>query len=178
MNIAQFSAFHDALNAAIKNQTPANMIRRNEARTVLEKSIRGMVNQFLRFPPITDADRKEMGIPIRDTIRTPHTKVEEMVDMLIKLRNENELMVHFRQRGADNRAKPTGYDGAVIIWCISDTEPATLKEYGEHTLASKTPYAVKFDTHESGKRVWFRAAWQNARGILGDYCEAKSAVVP
>jgi len=119
-----------------------------------------------------------MGIPIHDTIRTPHTKVDEMVDMLIKLRNENELIVHFRQRGVDHKAKPTSYDGAVIIWAIGDTEPDNLKDYQGHTLASKSPYAVKFDTHESGKRVWFRAAWQNNRGILGDYCEVKSAVIP
>jgi hypothetical protein len=54
------------------------------------------------------------------------------------------------------------------------------EDYGDlkHSLASRTPYPLKFDTHDSEKRVWIRIAWQNARGILGDYCEAKTAIVP
>jgi hypothetical protein len=101
-----------------------------------------------------------------------------MVSFEIQIRRENELMIHFSQRGVNSKAKPTNYDGAVIIWTISEEEPASLDGYVKHSLASRTPYALKFDTHDSGKRVWIRIAWQNARGILGDYCEAKTAIVP
>jgi len=79
---------------------------------------------------------------------------------------------------ATNKAKPKGYDGAVIIWCINDVEPVTLNKYEGHSLASRTPYAVKFDTHDSGKRAWFKICWQNGRGILGRFSEAISAIVP
>jgi len=174
----QFNAFHDALNMSIKNQTPANNIRRNEARTVLEKSIRGMVNQFLRFPPITDADRKEIGIPIRDTIRTQRTTVHETVEFIFETRGTNNLIIRFWQTGSDSKARPKGFSGAVIIWALSEEEPATNDDYTKHTLATRTPHTIEFDNRDSGKRVWVKICWQNARGIVGRWCEAKSAVVP
>jgi hypothetical protein len=60
------------------------------------------------------------------------------------------------------------------IWTISEEEPTSLDGYVKHSLASRTPYALKFDTHDSGKRVWISIAWQNARGVLGDYCKEKN----
>jgi len=176
--LSQFSAFQDALNKSTRNPTPANIIRRNEARAVLEKTIRNMVNQFLRFTPITDADRKEMGIPIRDTVRTPHTTVSETVEFIFETRGTNNLKIRFWQTGSDSKARPKGFSGAVIIWALSEEEPATNDDYIGHTLATRTPHTIEFDNHDSGKRVWVKICWQNARGILGRWSEAKSAIVP
>jgi len=176
--VEKMNILHSAQENMIKDDSRQQHEKRNMAHKECEKALRHFIKFYLRNPIITRDELVAMGIPPLDNVRTQHTKVEEAVDMLIKLRYENELIVHFRQRGADNRAKPKGYDGAVIIWAIGDAEPDNLKDYDGHVLASKTPYAVKFDTHKSGNRVWFRAAWQNARGIIGEYCEAKSAVIP
>ena len=60
---------------------------------------------------------------------------------------------------------------AVGLYCIHPQCSSA-----NHRLASKkSPY---FDTHYSGKRVWMRACWQNARGNLGRWSEAKTAIVP
>jgi len=142
------------------------------------KTLRAFVNQFLRFPPVTNADRVEMGIPNHDTIRTDHSVVKEEVDFVIHLNNIRELKIDFWIHGADNKAKPHGYDGAVIIWGISGSAPANPDDLPHHAMASRTPFIIHFDEEERGKTVQIALAWQNERGIIGQWSEYKGAIVP
>jgi hypothetical protein len=64
-----------------------------------------------------------MGIPNKDLIRTPHIDVTEVVEFELKLRNIREVLVNFWIKGADHKAKPDGYDGAVIVWDVLDAPP-------------------------------------------------------
>jgi len=152
--------------------------RRNAAQRALTSEIRELVRFYLRRKVVTDADLKAMGIPPIDTIRTAHKNVTETVDFRIVINGTNNIIVDFRQSGAIHRAKPAGYDGAVLVWAISETEPKRDEEYNFHSLASRTPYTIEFDNQMSGKRVWVRAMWQNARGITGRLSEAQTAIIP
>jgi hypothetical protein len=170
--------FEEAFNSTPRDSTRSQIASRNAAQKECERFIRYFIRFYVRHPSVPDSILITLSIPPIDTVRTTHFEVNEKVDFIIRIRSENELIVDFWQRGHTSKAKPSGYDGAVVIWTFSDEEPATLDNYLRHSLASRTPYALKFDTHDSGKRVWIRIAWQNARGILGDYCEAKSAIIP
>jgi len=172
------SAFQTAYQATQGSHSPAQTLARNEAQAAATRVIRAFVNQFLRFPPVTNVDRLEMGIPNHDTIRTDHTVVTEMVDFVIHLSTIRELMVDFWIQGEEHRAKPSGYDGAVIIWGLRDTPPEHPDELPHHTMASRTPYALLFEEPERGQTVQIALAWQNERGILGRWSEYKSAVIP
>jgi len=173
-----FDSFNDFLEAASTSPTPANIHRRQESQAAVTALLRAFVNQFLRFPPITDADRIEMGIPVHDTIRTDHFVVTENVDFVIHLSAIRELVIQFWQQGADHRAKPTGYEGAVIIWGIADAPPENPEELTHHIMASRTPFTLHFDEEERGKTVYVALAWQNERGIRGAWSEYKTAIVP
>jgi hypothetical protein len=174
------SVFDNAFLATEGQHTPAQRLARVEAQAEFTRLIREFVNEYLRFArAVTDVMRKELGITIRDTIRTVHKVVNETVDFVIHVRGTNNLIIDFWQTGRHpSKAKPRGYDGAVLIWAFSENEPISNEHYTHHTLCSRTPYTIEFDTHDSGRRVWIRMCWQNARGILGRYSEAKSAIVP
>jgi hypothetical protein len=45
-------------------------------------------------------------------------------------------------------------------------------------MASKTPHALEFTEEERGKTVYIAATWQNERGIIGNWSEIQSAVIP
>jgi len=173
-----YRMFEEAFAATLGAHTPAQNLARTEAQAECTRILRAFVNQFLRFPPVTNVDRVEMGIPNHDTIRTDHKVVTEMVDFVIHLSNIRELVVSFWIQGSDHRAKPHGYDGAVIIWDIRDTPPETPEELMHHTMASRTPFTLHFEETQRGKTVYVALAWQNERGILGAWSEFKSAVVP
>jgi hypothetical protein len=170
--------FEEAFNEALAHPTPANTLRRQEAQTATAAILREFVNQFLRFPPITNPDRAEMGIPNHDTIRTDHKVVTEIVDFVIHLSSIRELVVDFWIQGSGHKAKPHGYDGAVIIWGLRDTPPETPDQLEHHTMASRTPFTLHFDETERGKTVYIALCWQNERGIRGPWSETQTAVVP
>jgi hypothetical protein len=113
-----------------------------------------------------------------DTIRTPHIDVSEMVDFVIHLSSIRELLVDFWVQGEAHKAKPHGYDGAVIIWGIRDTPLNQPDELPHHTMASRTPHTLTFDEAQRGKTVQIALAWQNERGILGQWSEYKLAIIP
>ena len=173
-----FDTFEDALNAATGAHTPAQTLARQEAQAAATAELRAFVNQFLRFPPVTNVDRVEMGVPNHDTIRTDHFVVTENVDFVIRLSAIRELVINFWIQGADHRAKPTGYEGAVIIWGIADAPPENPEELTHHIMASRTPFTLHFDEEERGKTVYVALAWQNERGIRGTWSEYKTAIVP
>ena len=58
-----YSKFQQAHSAALGMHTSAQILARNEAQAEAAKSLRVFVNQYLRFPPVTNVDRVEMGIP-------------------------------------------------------------------------------------------------------------------
>jgi hypothetical protein len=173
-----YQLFTEALAAALAAPTHANILRRQEAQAATTAILREFVNQFLRSPPVTNPDRAEMGVPNHDTVRTDHTVVTETVDFVIHLSTIRELKIDFWIQGSSHKAKPEGYDGAVIIWGIKDTPPATPDQLEHHTMASRTPFTLHFDETERGKTVQIALAWQNERGIIGQWSEYKSAIVP
>ena len=84
----------------------------------------------------------------------------------------------FGCRARPTRRNPRGYDGAVIIWDIRDTPPAHPDELTHHTMASRTPFILHFEETQRGKTVFIGLAWQNERGIIGEWSEYKSAIIP
>ena len=170
--------FIAAYNVTMGPHTAPQNLARQEAQEAATRVVRAFVNQFLRFPPVTNVDRAEMGVPNHDTIRTDHTVVTEEVDFVIHLSSIRELIIDFWIQGADHKAKPHGYDGAVIIWDIKDTPPDTPDDLNHHTMASRTPFTLHFEETERGKTAYVALAWQNERGIIGAWSALKSAVIP
>ena len=173
-----YDAFKEAFELTTGPHSPAQTLDRNEKQAAATKGARGLTNQYLRFAPVTNVDRLEMGIPNHDTIRTNHTEVNELVEFLVNPGTIRQVTVDFWVKGADNKAKPAGYDGAVIIWEVLDEPPADYSALVHHALASRTPYRLHFDESERRKQVYVAMAWQNARGIMGEYSEIKSVYIP
>jgi hypothetical protein len=173
-----FERFCAAQDEAEITPTHANILRRQEAQAATTALLRAIVNQYLRFPPVTNVDRAAMGIPNHDTIRTDHKIVTKTVDFVIHLSVIRELSIDFWIQGAAHKAKPEGYDGAVLIWGIADAPPEKPEDLEHHIMASRTPFTLHFDETERGKTVYVALCWQNERGITGAWSEYKSAVVP
>jgi len=144
--------------------TPAQTAAKNGARKRAEAAIRPFVQRYLRWPPVQDEDRVNMRIPNRDAIRTEHHEVSEGVELEISLRKIRELLVNFWVKGSSDRAKPKGYDGAVVVWGVLDAPPERPGDLRNHRMASRTPHVIEFDETE--------------RGNLGAFSEIQSAVVP
>ena len=174
----KYNAFVTAFNAALPPSRSPDIIARQNAQKECTKALREFVRQYLHFAPVTDVDRAEMGIPKRDAVRTDHTAVTERVDYTIHLKGIRELVVDFKVLGSERKAKPVGYDGAVIIWGITDKPAENPGALPNHTLASRTPCTLRFNETDRGKTATIALAWQNDRGITGPWSDYKTAIVP
>jgi hypothetical protein len=174
----QFDEWAHIFEKTLVPHIPQLTAEKNRVRLASERALRHFVNRFLRFEPVTDLDRDKMHIPNRDLIRTPHIDVTEVVEFELKLRNIREVLVNFWIKGQTHKAKPAGYDGAVIVWDVLDTPPATVSDLTLHTMASRTPHALEFDETERGRTVYIAASWQNERGLIGQWSEIQNAVIP
>jgi hypothetical protein len=159
--------------------TPVQRKEKTRVRKAEERVLREFVNMYLRHRPVTDADRDAMGIPNHDATRTDHIEVPETVDFVLHLRDIREIIIEFWIKGAAHKAKPDGYDGAVIIWAVGDAPFAHIDDIkGDHEMASRTPHALRFTDDQRGKTVSIALCWQNGRGLRGAWSEIKSAVIP
>jgi hypothetical protein len=108
-----------------------------------------------------------------------HKVVTEQVTFAFIPAPPQNITVDFWQSHIEtSKRKPTGYDGAVFIYHIGTDEPAETTGYEFNTMASRRPFSFHFATENRGQRVWFRAAWQNERGVRGDFCPAQMAIIP
>jgi hypothetical protein len=157
----------------------AQLAARNAAKRELTALLRGIVKFYLRRKIVADPDLIAMGIPPLDNIRTMRTSVTEGVEFVLRLNYFRQIVVDFWQQGVEHsKAKPTAYDGAVIVWNIGSEQPAKVADFKYHAMASRRPFTIEFADAERGKTVWFALAWQNKRGIRGKWSDFKSAIIP
>jgi hypothetical protein len=151
---------------------------KNAARTTLVGLIRGLVNFRLKNPVITDAQRIAMGLHVHDTTPTtipaPTSRPELDIDVL----DVRRLKVVFHDMGSASKAKPYGVNGAVILYAVLDTPPASPAALTRSVLATHTPFTLEFTEEERGKTVYVAICWQNEKGEKGPWSEIESAIVP
>jgi len=185
----ELNRLNSARNAALAsmNDAEANKGDRH-LNAVAKQSLDTLIN-FMRvmhrrrftMPPLETADFVLLGMPAPDRTRTAHTVVNEHVEFGARPVANGQIALDFRQAGAAHKAKPTGYDGAVIVWSVIETgqelptNPADLKD---HVMASRTPHILTFKESDRGKSVVISMAWQNERGITGAWAPIKRTIVP
>ena len=175
----KLESFLNAQDEISNDPTRFQIAHRNKMQRELTATVRFIIRFYLRRPIVTDPELIAMGIPPIDHIRTMHKVVTEKVEFVLQLRAIRQIAVDFWQQGVEHsKAKPRGYDGAVLIWNIGDERPQEADEFQHHTMASRRPFIIDFLDEDRGKTLWAALAWQNERGIRGEWSEFKSAVIP
>jgi hypothetical protein len=176
--IDEYGEWYTAYAPTLKPHTSLETLSRQKAYKKAANVLRGFINQYLRFPPVTDVDRLALGIRNPDPVRTSRSVPHEEVDFFFQLKYKQKLIVHFKVRGAVGKAKPHSYHGAVIAWDLLDKPPARLSELTRHVTATRTPYTMEFDEADRGKTMYAALHWQNGKGKDGAWSEIQSAIVP
>ena len=175
----QLENFLNAQEDITNDPSRSKIAFRNAAQREATAVVRFIIRFYLRRPEVTDSDLIAMGIPPIDNIRTMHKVVTEKVDFVIQISGIRRIIVDFWVQGVEHsKAKPKGYDGAVLVWNIGDDRPTEAEDFQLHTMASRRPFIIEFLDEDRGKTVWVALAWQNERGIRGEWSEFKSAIIP
>jgi hypothetical protein len=175
---AAYTAWHTAFEKTTGPHTKVDTEAKNNAKKAAEGVLRPFVNRYLRYDPVTNEDRTAMGVPNKDTVKTPVPPPPTRPEFRLAVKDTRRISVHFKDQGVESKAKPYGYDGAVIYWAVSDTPITDTAQLVHSTLATRTPYILEFAEADRGKTVYTALCWQNEKGDKGSPTEIQSTVVP
>jgi hypothetical protein len=173
-----YDTWSAAYEATIGPHTNVDTEAKNDAKKAAKAVIRPFVNQYLRFPPVTDEDRTAMGIPNHDTKPTPVPRPGDIPE--VEALTPKPRVLHFRFRRANMKrwGKPEDVHGMELVWVISDTPPEHIRELVHSSFATKSPLELSFDEDQRGKRLYYATRWETGTVKKGDFSEIFSAIVP
>jgi hypothetical protein len=166
--------------AHIAAQTAAEgaLQTKKNTRDLYESSLRSLVRRIQGLPTLTDAQRAEMSISLRETPRTvtgvPNTRPVATVDTSQRLRHTISFT---DETTPESRAKPDGVMGCEIWVKIGDpapTDPDQLQFLGTDT---RTPYIATYSGQEAGKVAHYMLRWVNTKGEQGPWSQTVSATI-
>lgn len=157
---------------------PQLTAEKNRVRAVSERSLRLFVNRFLRFEPVSDLDRDEMGIHNRDTVRTKQPAPATVPEIETDTSLIRALRFRLRDMGSTHWAKPDHARAMELAWEMRDDRPAAVGEMGHFEVATANPITLTFMDGQRGSRVFFAARWINNTALKGPWSDIKSAFIP
>ena len=159
-----FLAWETAYAAVIGPHTKVDTEAKNDAKKAATAFVRAFVNQFLRFPPVTDEDRTAMGIPNRDTHPTPINPPETGPVYTVAQKGPRMLEVIYRNGNLGRKgSKPPGVQGARIFYGVFDTPPARQDDLPASVWATRCPHIIEFPETDRGRRAYFALKWEIRR---------------
>jgi len=168
--------------------TPDKTAARNEARRRAEHVLRPFVQRYLKWPPVTDADRANMELLIRDTTptQTGAPKAQAGGDLvfpgvhMVEVRNirpvglaDDKKRDKYGVRIHYGILSPTGEPGK---WRIS-SEPRTGEDLPHSLLTRRKKHLFNFDG-ESANWIFICLCYENTKGERGPFGSILKAAIP
>jgi hypothetical protein len=177
---AVYDLWHTAYLKTIGPHTNVDTEAKNDAKAAARAVIRPFVNQYLRFPPVTNEDRTAMGIPNKDTHPTPRKPPETAPLFSIVQAGPRALGIVYRDGDKGRKgSKPKGVDGARIYYGVFDAPVADQEELPASVWATRCPHIIRFREADRGKRAWFALKWELRKEHgEGPWSEIQSEIVP
>ncbi|MDR1899712.1 MAG: hypothetical protein LBQ55_06885, partial [Treponema sp.] len=172
-----YAAWYTAYAPTLKPHLPSETLTKNQAKKAADAVIRLFVNKYLRYLPVTDAERREMELPVRDTTPSPRPDPPTRPEFSIEGKKTRLVEVDFQDEGSESKAKPEGYAGAVIYWIAAAAPVTDPKKLPNSVLATSTPHILEFEEEDRGKIVSVALCWQNTKGRKGTATEVQTAIV-
>jgi hypothetical protein len=169
-------AFKVAMDPATR--THATVVEKQEVRKEFEAVLRPFIKGRLAYNElVSDADRKEMGLPVHDKKPTPVGPVKSRPELEVKRFELDEHRIVARDSVTKGTGKPAGVAGFEVWRKVGGEPPASDEEWRLVVQAPRSPHKLAYPQSDEGKRVYYRARWVNTRGVPGPWSEMKSAII-
>jgi hypothetical protein len=175
-----YAAWYTAYAVTVKPHTKVDTEAKNHAKQAGKAVIRPFVNQFLRFPPVTDEDRTAMGIHNPDPHRTPVTPPKDGPLYSITQTGPAALGIVYRVGESGRKgSKPKGMTGAEIHYGVFETPPEDQEELPAMVWATRVPHIIRFREADRGRRAYFALKWSSRKEKSeSPWSEIQSEIVP
>jgi hypothetical protein len=185
--VADATAFHALASdfstklAAATNpstRTKVTIQQKDISRAALKLKARTLAKVVNAYPPITNAQRADLGLTVRDGTPSPipPPATQPVVNIegsgggaaLLRLADETTPL---------KKAKPPGVFAALVYTKIDGPAPVVPDDAKFSGVATKTLHTVNLPGGSVGKTLWVLAQWINERGENGPTSVVTSAMI-
>jgi hypothetical protein len=160
-----YAAWYTAYAVTFKPCTKPERAEKNRQHKLADKALRNFINIYLRYhPDVTEEDKRNMGLHIPDSTRTPINPPEEGPDYGVVQLGPRILGIIYRYNQGRKGSKPYGVEGARIYYGVFDTPPQEQEDLPASVWATRCPHAITFREGDRGKRAYFALKWEVRRG--------------
>ena len=164
---------HDAAMAARQ--------QKDTDKDIAEDIIRVMARRIQASPQVTDDDRRAMGLPVHDGVRTLAAEPQMLRPYGIADTSKPfQHTIKYREEGAEGRGRPDYAIGCEVWMKVTaagepvPTNPDDLKYAGTN---SASPYNCEFAGSDASKVAHYRLRWVTRDGAKGPWSEVISATI-
>jgi hypothetical protein len=125
-----------------------------------------------------DEDRLFYGIHPADHTHTPDTAPASFPEAEGDTSIPRQVAVHYWDSITKKRGKSHGIHGAEVRWAVLDHPPSSIDELIHSDFDTASPFTLKFDEADRGKRVYFCLRWETNTSLKGPWGEIYSAIIP
>jgi len=173
-----------------KSRNPLDIVSKNTARALFEKESRNFVQGFLaRNVNLTDRDRRELGIPLHDTIPTNIPVPVTQVEGTLNFRGLGLIEVRDLRPATDKPDARAGHGVRIYYGILGESSENTSDKFrlnAAPTHGSDLPHSVftrkkrhLFEfTKDRGKEVFFSMRYENSKGEAGPWGKVYQAFIP
>jgi len=174
---ARREAWHEAFTALAGPHTGVDTERKRHERTAAEAFVRPFIAQYLKFDPVTNADRAAMGVPNRHSPHSRHPVPSSQPDT--DARNTvNHFEHEIRAMNAEGQPrKPADAYGVVFAWQVGGERPATGADLPRSEFSRRPVKVVTHTEADKGKTAYYATAYENRRGDRGPWSPVTEAVI-
>lgn len=169
-----YSSYDAALSLAIDpgTKTIATVAAKNTARANLKTIIKQYAAIIQAHPTVTNEQRAELGLTIRDTEPSPKPVPAFAPGLLVERVTGRTVDVRLQDtQNPDSRGRPVNVDGAVVCTHVGANPPSNINDWFKAAITSRTQLSVSFDSElPAGTQVWILAYWFNPRKEAGPAC--------
>lgn len=147
------------------------VLAKNESRRALEAESRRLSRLIQATAGVTEAQKRGLGLTVRDTQPTPLPRPATPPRVSLKLLYGSTIRVTLRDLDSPRRGKPAGIAGATVFTHVGNLPPDSLSKWRMEGVTTRPTMDVTIGNGAQpvapGAKVWVTAYWQNPRGQRG-----------
>jgi hypothetical protein len=165
-------------NAARQNAARAATDLKCQTRAAYETLIRSLVRRLQASLIVTDQQRRDMGITVRNGEPTPVGPVATQPVAIISIAGTLRHEIRFMDAATPTRrARPHGVIGCEIWVKVGDPAPVAETELTFLGLDTHSPYTAEHAMADAGKTAHYRLRWVLNNGGKSPWSEIESATI-
>ncbi|MDR1216251.1 MAG: hypothetical protein LBK25_06190 [Treponema sp.] len=180
-DLAAKVAAYEALYALAtgENGTSALILEKDAARLALETQIREIKNKYIDYnDAVTDPNRDRLGLPIYDRKPSPKPRPTSRPVLEIVPSNNRQHTGTAINQASGKKTKPDDAYGVRYSWEIRDAAPANAGDLRHSVFRRKVSEVFDYDEVDRGKRIFYAACYENAKGESGPWSDIVEAIIP